>query len=471
MQILVVDDELSMREYLDVLLNRAGYQVTTAASVKDALALLEADRIDLVISDMRLGQESGLSVLKAARAHPVPPEVILITAFGTPSAAVAAMREGAYDYICKPFDNEELALLVQKALEKRELLRENKQLRSSLIPGTGNFWIGKSPAMQQVWSLVEKVSASRSTVLITGESGTGKELVARAIHWKSTRSGQPFLPVNCAALAEGVLESELFGHVKGSFTGAVANRSGLLASAGEGTVFLDEIGEMPHPTQVKLLRVLQERKVKPVGSTDEIPFEARILAATNKRLEGEVKSGRFRQDLFYRLNVIGIDLPPLRERKGDIRILANFFLEKMREELCRANLRFAPEALQLLEKYSFPGNVRQLQNIVERAATLCEGDLLQPSTLPPSLRGEREASASSGQVAISVGFSLERHLDEAERHHLLAALEKAGGVKTRAAELLGLTFRSFRYRLAKHGLSDRDELDSKPVNGAGRERA
>jgi two-component system response regulator PilR (NtrC family) len=243
-----------------------------------------------------------------------------------------------------------------------------------------------------------------------------------------------------------------------------------LASAGEGTVFLDEIGEMPLPTQVKLLRVLQERKVKPVGSTDEIPFEARILGATNKRLEGEVKSGRFRQDLFYRLNVIGIDLPPLRERKGDIRILANFFLEKMREELCRANLRFAPQALQLLENYSFPGNVRQLQNIVERAATLCEGDLLEPSTLPPSLRGEREASSSTGQVAIAAGFSLERHLDESERRHLLAALEKAGGVKTRAAEFLGLTFRSFRYRLAKHGLSDRDEPDSKPINGAGRER-
>ncbi len=460
-----------MREYLDVLLSRAGHQVTTAAKVAQALAALEKAPIDLVISDMRLGHESGLSVLKAARASPFPPEVILITAFGTPSAAVAAMREGAYDYICKPFDNEELKLLVQKALEKRELLRENKQLRNALIPGTGNFWIGQSPAMQQVWMLVERVAASRSTVLISGESGTGKELVARAIHWKSARSGQPFLPINCAALAEGVLESELFGHLKGAFTGAVGDRPGLLVSAGEGTVFLDEIGEMPMPTQVKLLRVLQERKVKPVGGTDEVPFEARILAATNKRLEGEVKHGRFRQDLFYRLNVIGIEVPPLRERPGDIRVLAKFFLEQMSEELGRSNLRFSPEALQLLENYSFPGNVRQLQNIVERAATLSEGDLLQPSTLPGPLRGELEASSSVGETAISAGFSLERHLDEAERRHLLAALEKAGGVKTKAAELLGLTFRSFRYRLAKHGLSDREEFDSKSVGGPGRERA
>jgi two-component system response regulator PilR (NtrC family) len=462
LKVLVVDDELSMREYLQVLLSRAGHQVSTAGNASEGLAFLDSEQIDLVISDMKLGRESGMSLLKAARSYPTPPEVILITAYGTPSSAVTAMREGAYDYICKPFDNEELKLLVQKALEKRELLRENKQLRSSLIPGVGNFLIGKSRPMEEVWNLVEKVAASRSTVLISGESGTGKELVARAIHWKSSRSGQPFLPINCAALAEGVLESELFGHVKGAFTGAVNNRPGLLVSAGEGTVFLDEIGEMPLPTQVKILRVLQERKVKPVGGTDEISFAARILGASNKRLEGEVASRRFRQDLFYRLNVITIEVPPLRDRRGDIRVLANFFLDQMCEELGRPNLRFSPEALQLLEEYSFPGNVRQLQNIVERAATLSEENLLGPSTLPPSLRGEHEpASSTAGIVGLGPGFSLDRYLDESERRHLIAALEQSGGAKTKAAELLGLSFRSFRYRLAKQGLADRDEVDSK----------
>ncbi len=355
MQILVVDDELSMREYLEVLLSRGGYQVVTAPDVATAVDTILKNNLDVVISDIKLGQESGLAVLRAARASATPPEVILITAYGTPATAVEAMREGAYDYICKPFDNEELMLLVQKALEKRELLRENRELRASGAPGT-QILVGKSPAMQQVWALINKVASSRSTVLITGESGTGKELVARAIHWKSSRSGQPFLPVNCAALAEGVLESELFGHVKGAFTGATADRAGILVSAGGGSVFLDEIGEISPAMQVKLLRVLQERRVKPVGSSEEIPFEARVLAATNRNLEAEVKSGRFREDLYYRLNVIAIELPPLRKRREDIGMLANFFLDRMKETLGRPELNLSPATLELLEAYSFPGN-------------------------------------------------------------------------------------------------------------------
>ncbi|HZH02473.1 MAG TPA: sigma-54 dependent transcriptional regulator, partial [Myxococcaceae bacterium] len=353
MKVLVVDDELSMREYLEVLLAKAGYEVTTAGDVKEAKAILAAGRPDLIISDMRLGSDSGLNVLKAARAVTSPPEVILITAYGTPATAVEAMREGAYDYIAKPFDNEELKLLVQKALEKRNLVLENKELKRTLGPGSGKFLVSVSSAMREVWSLVERVALSKTTVLIAGESGTGKELIARGVHWKSSRSTQPFIPVNCAALAAGVLESELFGHVKGSFTGATSDRSGILVSAGEGTVFLDEIGEIPPATQVKLLRVLQERRVKPVGSTEEIPFNARIVAATNKRLDTEVKAGRFREDLFYRLNVITIDLPPLRARREDIPVLANFFLEQMAQELGRPNLRFSPNTLDVLQGYSF----------------------------------------------------------------------------------------------------------------------
>ncbi len=457
MHVLVVDDELSMREYLEMLLSRVGYRVSIAGNEKAAIEKLGAGGVDVVISDMKLGMGSGLNVLKAARAQSAPPEVILITAFGTPAAAVEAMRAGAYDYICKPFDNEELKLLVQKALEKRGLREENRHLRRSLS-GMRGLWVGESPAMQEVWGLVEKVAPSRTTVLITGESGTGKELVARALHLRSTRAGAPFLPVNCAALNEGVLESELFGHIKGAFTGAQADRSGILVSAGEGTVFLDEIGEVPMSTQVKLLRVLQERRVKPVGSSTEVPFQARVVAATNKRLEAEVKAGRFREDLLYRLNVITVDLPPLRERTGDIPLLARHFLAQMREELGRPNLNFSPAAIEVLERYSFPGNVRQLQNIVERAATLADTDVLGPETLPSALRGEREAEQQSeGSVELPNGFSLERYLDDAERRYLLAALQRAGGVKTRAAELLGLSFRSFRYRAAKHGLGDRED--------------
>ncbi|OJH35548.1 Fis family transcriptional regulator [Cystobacter ferrugineus] len=449
-----------MRVVLEVLLLRSGYRVTCVEGVRAAREVLESTLVDLVITDMKLGaSQSGMDVLRAARAQSDPPEVIVVTAFGTAASAVEAMREGAYDYIGKPFDNEELLLLVQKALEKRTLRQENVSLREHLVPGVGVMAVGRGERMRAVWSMVDKVAPTRSTVLIHGESGTGKELIAKALHLKSPRAGQPFLPINCAALNEGVLESELFGHVKGAFTGATQDRPGLLVHAGEGTVFLDEIGEVPLATQVKLLRVLQERKVKPVGSSAEIPFQARILAATNRRLDAEVKAGRFREDLFYRLNVITLELPPLRERPEDIAPLAEHFLARQRRELERPGLRFSPEALAVLSAYPFPGNVRQLENVVERAATLADGDVLTLASLPPSLRGEpvQPAAATAPEVALGAGFSLERHLDEAERHYLVAALAQAGGVKTRAADLLGLTFRSFRYRLAKHGLSDRED--------------
>ncbi len=450
-RILVVDDEASIREFLEVLLSRGGHAVETADSVGAFKQQLDASA-DLVISDFRIGRESGLDVLQVARALPTPPEVIIVTAFGTPASAVEAMRRGAYDYITKPFDNDELLLLVDRALEKRRLAEEVRQLRGTLAPHA-TYVLGRSAAMQRVWAMVDKVATPKSTVLITGESGTGKEVVARAIHTSGPRARSPFLAVNCGALAEGVLESELFGHVKGSFTGATADRQGLVASAGDGTVLLDEIGEMPLSLQVKLLRVLQERKVKPVGSSREVPFEARIVAATNRTLEDEVKAGRFREDLLFRLNIIPIEVPPLRQRPEDITVLATYFLARVAEELGRPGLSFAPETLALLERFAFPGNVRQLHNIVERAATLADADVLGVDALPASLRGTTEPSTQQS-VSIPAGFSLERHLDALEREFLQEALKRGTGVKMRAAEILGLSFRSFRYRLAKHGLSE-----------------
>ncbi len=454
-RILVVDDEASIREFLELLLSRAGHQISLAGSFAEAKSALQTSAFELVITDFRLGRDSGVDVLKLARAIAPPPEVIVITAYGTPASAVEAMRQGAYDYISKPFDNDELMLLVERALEKSKLQEENRQLKQSLIPRAGYF-LGASAAMSQVWALVEKVAAARTTVLITGESGTGKEVVARAIHNRGPRANSPFVPVNCGALAEGILESELFGHVKGSFTGAQGDRPGILVSAGDGTVLLDEVGELPPSTQVKLLRVLQERRVKPVGSSREIPFEARVLAATNRRLDEEVKAGRFREDLFFRLNVINIELPPLRARREDIRPLTQFFLGRFAEELGRPSLHFTEEALKKFEAYSFSGNVRQLENLIERAATLADGDELTLDSLPPAVTGAPDA-ASPSQVTIGERFSLERHLDEVERRFLQEALKRSGGVKMRAAALLGLTFRSLRYRLAKQGLGEKDD--------------
>ena len=454
-RILVVDDEQSIREYLELLLTRSGHVVELADTVEAAKGLLTNRGFDLAISDLTIGKGSGMDVLKAARALAPPPEVIVITAYGTPASAVEAMRQGAYDYITKPFDNEELVLLVDRALEKSRLAEENRSLRASLLP-RAEYYVGTSPEMRQVWALVDKVAQARSTVLITGESGTGKEVVARAIHARSPRASSPFVPVNCGALAEGVLESELFGHVKGAFTGAASDRTGILVSAGDGTVLLDEVGELPPATQVKLLRVLQERRVKPVGSSREVPFEARILAATNRRLDDEVKAGRFREDLLFRLNVINLELPPLRARREDIRALASYFLGRVADELGRPGLHFTEDTLKLLEGYTFSGNVRQLHNIVERAATLSDTEALGPECLPPGVRGTSEAGATA-EVKIGEGFSLERHLDELERRFLQESLRQSNGVKMKAAQLLGLTFRSLRYRLAKHGLGDKED--------------
>jgi two-component system response regulator PilR (NtrC family) len=452
--ILIVDDERSMREFLEILLAKQGHQVSAEADLRGALRRVAEAEWDLVVTDLRLGKDSGLQVLQAAKATWPATEVVMITAFATTENAVQAMKLGAYDYVLKPFKVDELKLVVEKALEHRALVAENRVLRHRVgARPRGEALIGRSPAIEEVRQLVAKVAPARSTVLIAGESGTGKELLARSIHEQGGHREQPFVAINCGAIPEGLIESELFGHEKGSFTGAVEAKPGLFEVAGAGTIFLDEVGELPPPVQVKLLRALQERKIRRVGGSADIPVNARIVAATNRDLAEEVRAGRFREDLYYRLNVIQIRMPPLRERREDIPLFLEHYLQRFAAELGRPAVRLSPEAERLLGAWAYPGNVRELANVVERAATLCEGELVQATDLPPGLRGPGGAPAAEPAAAVPEGgLDLQAHLDAVERRILEQALERTGGVKTEAARLLSLTFRSLRYRLAKYGI-------------------
>ena len=455
--ILVVDDEPSMREFLQILLSKQGHEVATAGDVAGARERLRAGDFDLVVSDLRLGRDTGLDLLRHVKESTPQTEVVMVTAFATTENAVQAMKLGAYDYVLKPFKVEELKLVVEKALEHRALVAENRVLRHRVgerRPHADDL-IGASPAIEEVRQLVEKLASTRTTVLVTGESGTGKEVVARAIHARGDRRDQPFVAINCGAIPEGLIESELFGHEKGSFTGAVGAKPGLFEVAGSGTLFLDEVGELPSPVQVKLLRVLQERRIRRVGGQSDISVSARIVAATNRDLEAEVRAGRFREDLFYRLNVIQVRMPPLRERAGDLPLLAEHFLERFAGELGRRKAVLSPEALRLLQAHAWPGNIRELANVLERAATLAEGDVIEPAVFPPSLRGS-PAEIPPGPAAElpTDGLDLQAHLDAIERRLLEQALERTSGVKTEAARLLSLTFRSLRYRLAKYGIGE-----------------
>ncbi len=451
--LLVLDDERSIREMLEVYLTRQGHQVTCASNLSDALVLLGGRPFDLALTDLRLGKDSGLTLLDEVKRRAPGCEVIVMTAFSTIETAVQAMKAGAYDYVQKPFNLDELKLLVDRALERRSLVAENARLRSELGERPRNEkLIGKSEAMRELSKLVDKVAQVRANVLITGESGAGKEVVAREIHARGPRRDAPFLAINCGAIPEGLIESELFGHVKGAFTGAVSNRQGLLAAAGEGTLFLDEIGELPKETQVKLLRVIQERKARPVGSVQDFDVQARLVAATNRDLAAEVASGRFREDLFYRLNVIYVRVPPLRERMDDVILLAEHFLSNQAQLQGHVPLRLSRPALERLLAHPFPGNVRELENAVERAVALAEGDVLGEEILP-----KRIPSSPEGRVELpESGVDLDSLLGSLERAHLLAALQRAEGVKVEAAKLLGLSFRSFRYRLEKAGLAKSD---------------
>jgi two-component system response regulator PilR (NtrC family) len=454
----VADDERSIRELLRIVLRREGYEVQVAENGGQALGLLERQPVDLLISDISMPDMSGVDVLRAARTLNPDLAGIMITAFASTETAVEALRLGAYDYVTKPFDVDELKLVVRKALERTQLRRENVLLKREL-DSSHEFAgiIGRSDAMLEVFSLIETIATTSSTVLVTGESGTGKERAARAIHHMSLRRDRPFVAVNCGALTETLLESELFGHVRGAFTGAAVNKKGLIEVADRGTIFLDEIGEMSAQMQVKLLRVLQERTFRRVGSTEETPADIRIIAATNRDLAQMVREGRFREDLYYRINVIPLHLPPLRERGEDIDLLARYFVDRFSRQMGKGLLGLSREALDRLREYAWPGNIRELENALERAVALERTPVVLPESLPEAVRGAagRPGDAAEGPSPAGfpeAGFDLERHVQDIEREYLAEALRRAGGVKVRAAELLGMSFRSFRYYAKKYNL-------------------
>jgi len=457
-RVLVVDDERSMQEFLEIFFRREGHEVVTAGDVDSALVAIENDDFDLVISDIQMPERSGLDLLREGRAISPETVFVMITAYASTETAIEAMREGAYDYITKPFKVDEIRLTVEKALEKKLLRSENQRLKSELRhTRRDRSMVGSSPAIQRVFDLVDQVAETKTNVLIYGESGTGKELVARAIHDRSQRSERPFVAINCGAIPENLLESELFGHVKGSFTGAVQNKPGLFEAADKGTLFLDEIGELTSALQVKLLRALQEKRIRRVGGTQDAAVDVRILAATNQDLEEAVAAGHFREDLYYRLNVIQVTLPPLRERVDDIPLLVLHFIEKYARELDRKVGGISDAALGRLCEYAFPGNVRELENVIERAVALTRSETIGVEVLPPNVL--RPPQAPSTARITGDGVDLEGLMASYEKGLLTEALDKAGGVKKRAAALLGISFRSFRYRLEKLRLEDPDDAD------------
>jgi len=459
-RILVVDDERSMQEFLEIFFRSEGYDVVTAGDVDTALAHLENDEFDVVISDIQMPGRSGIDLVHEA--HEMSPEtvVIMITAFASTETAITAMKEGAYDYVTKPFKVDELRIVVEKALEKKLLSSENQRLRRELRSHSRDRTIiGNSAAIRRVSELIVQVAESKANVLISGESGTGKEVVARAIHRGGPRRDKPFVAVNCAAIPETLLESELFGHVKGAFTGAVQNKEGLFEAADEGTLFLDEVGELTLAVQVKLLRAIQEKSFRRVGGSGDTRADVRIIAASNRRLEDEVVSGRFREDLYYRLNVIEIPLPSLRERSEDIPLLVAHFIEKYAKELDKDVNRITDEAIARLTEYRFPGNVRELENVIERAVALSRSDVIDIDSLPPAVLSPT-TPADAPRITSTEGIDLEAMLNEYESGLLKEALQAANGVKKRAAKLVGVSFRSFRYRLEKLGLDHPSDGES-----------
>jgi two-component system, NtrC family, response regulator PilR len=453
-RILVVDDERSMRELLAIVLRREGYEVLLAENGKAAVEMLEREPVDLLISDIKMPDLSGVDVLRAAKRIDKDILGIMITAFASTDTAVEAMRLGACDYLSKPFDVDLLKMKVREKIESRQLRQENVLLKRTLgLSHQFSNIIGRSEPMLQIFKMIETVARTNSTILLTGESGTGKGLVAQAIHFHSLRREKPMVSLNCGALPEALLESELFGHMKGSFTSADSNKKGLIEVAEKGTIFLDEIGEMSAVMQVKLLRVLQERRFRRVGGLEEVQADIRVIAATNQDLTKLVAEGRFREDLYYRINVIPIALPGLRDRREDIPLLAGHFLEKYNEQMGKAIKGISHDAMDILVGHDWPGNIRELENALERAVALEGTPTILPDSLPTSVR--REGAGPVLPVAEplpAAGFDLEAHVKEIERGYIAEALKRADGVQVKAADLLGMSFRSFRYYVKKYNL-------------------
>jgi two-component system response regulator PilR (NtrC family) len=459
-RVLVVDDERSMRELLSIVLRRDGYDVLVAGDGKAAVETLKRERIDVLITDIRMPEMTGVDVLREAKQ--IDPSIIsiIMTAFASTDTAVDALRLGAADYVHKsPNAVNDLRLRVRKELERKHLQQENVLLKRALqTPHKFGSIVGSSSAMMAVFELIETIAPTSSTVLITGESGTGKELVARAIHAGSARSDRPFVAVNCGALPDTLLDSELFGHMRGAFTGADTNKKGLLEVAEKGTIFLDEIGEMSPMVQVKLLRVLQERKFRRLGGTEEVGSDIRIITATNRDLSKMVAEGDFREDLFYRINVIPVKLPPLRERQDDVQALAEHFVAKFASQMKKPVHGISGAAMTSLRNYGWPGNVRELENAMERAVALERTPAILPDSLPEGVRPTAGAPPAVAAVAVPEdlslkgGFDLEQHVQGIEREYIMEALRRSNGVKKNAAELLGLSFRQFRYLLKKYNI-------------------
>lgn len=445
-RILIVEDEKSMREVLKILLEGEKYEVVSASDGLEGLSYISNDIFDLVITDIKMPKVGGFELLKKAKEISPDTIVIMITAFGTTEAAIDAMKLGAYDYINKPFKIDEIRLIVENALEKKRLSEEVSLLRKK-VKTTYRLEniIGQSPQMQELFKLIPKIAQSNSNVLIIGESGSGKELVAAALHNLSHRKDRNFVAINCAAFPEGLLESELFGHMRGAFTGAIHNKQGLFEVADSGSIFLDEIGEMPINLQAKLLRVLENGSFRRVGGTTDIKVDVRVISATNKDIKEETASGRFREDLYYRLNVVPIQIPPLRERKEDIPLLVEHFLKKISNQ----PRKITPEAMRLLMGYPWKGNVRELENVIERIALLTEKEEITPAELPNEIAGYADETKEIPELTAE-GVDIDKIIGDIEKRYLFKALEKSGGVKKEAANLLNLSFRSFRHRLAKY---------------------